>query len=124
MAFVRATSAQIELFLTLAVQQGILLPDQVPEKRAQLKFQTYAVVDRAIRRINSKRQFQKENSPASEKQLSFISDLERDTGTPPIGHDLTWTQASLRIQKLLAKRQENAKPSAPVIDIFTRKRVS
>lgn len=124
MAFIRATSAQIELFLKLAVEQGALQPEKVPEKRAQLKFQRYEIVDRAIKRINSKRQFDRKNSPASEKQLAFIKDLERETGISPVRGELSWTQASLRIQHLLHAKQEQSKPSAPVIDIFTKRRVS
>ena len=124
MAYIRATRAQIELFLKLAVEHGALLPDQVPEKREQLKFQRYEVVDRAIKRINAKRQFSRQNSPASDKQLAFIADLEKATGTPPLKQELSWMQASLRIQKLQRAKQDKMKPSAPVIDIFTRKRVS
>ena len=102
----------------------MLQPESVPEKREQLKFQRYEVVDRAIQRINSTRKFERQNSPASEKQLAFIADLERETGSKSSSAELSWMQASLRIQRLLKLKQDLLKPSAPVIDIFTRRRVS
>lgn len=124
MAYQKATKAQIELFLKLTVERGLLPESEVEVQRSKLSFRSYSDIDRAIRRVNSTQKFDRQKSPASEKQLSFIADLEKAVGDYGATKDISWMQADLRIKRLLQMKREALLPTAPVIDMFTRRRVS
>ncbi|KTS91728.1 hypothetical protein NS183_02925 [Microbacterium testaceum] len=119
-----ATDKQADLIVRLVLKLGKCPPAQAAEARLQALALTPAATRAKIDELNGLVGFDRAASPATDRQRSFILDLESKAygswKTKPTER-LTYAEADERIkllQKVIA-----GQTAAPVIDLFSKRAV-